>query len=195
MRVVCIDETDGFLGTEVGEDEISMSGLTIDESAHTASIAPFHVADFDDGDRKDFAPPKRLFTQIIGGGNSYPKHYFATLLLFEVDQGNLEETMQEVLRRFADEVAEKVAAWLGGTAGSSLGPLGTAAGAIIGWLVGWPVGKVVSRLIAIWEDDPFIPRTLELMIPSAGATQSRPSRVFHFTGPGEYAVRYQWTIA
>lgn len=194
IRVVCIDETNGFLGSEAGEDEISMSALTLDESANAAKVDPFHVADFDDGDRKDFVPPKRLFTLEVGGGTSYPKHYFATMLMFEVDQGDLDETMEKILRKFADEVATKVSTWLGGAAGSTLGPLGAAAGAIIGWIVGWLVGKIVDRLIAIWEDDPFVPRTLELMIPSATSRLIEPSKVFHFRGPGEYAVRYRWSI-
>jgi hypothetical protein len=197
IRVVCIDETNGFLGSEAGEDEIAMSGLTLDQSATEGLIAPFTVADdFDDGNRVDFSPAKRLFAMAVAGGASYPKHYFATLLMFEKDQGDLNETMEKVLRKFADEVAAKVAAWLGGKVGTIFGgPLGTAAGALVGYLVGWLVGKFVNRMIAVWEDDPFNPRTLELIIPSATAPFNQPSLVFHFTGPGEYAVRYRWTVS
>ncbi len=195
IRVVCVDETNGLFGTERGEDEIAMSGVTLDESANAGKIEPFTVSDsFDDGDRVDFSPPKHLFTQAVGGGTSYPKHYFATLLLFEKDQGDLDETMEDILRKFADEAKEKLAAWLS-VAASGFGALGAAAGAILGWLVGWLIGKIVNRLIAIWEDDPFVPRTLELIIPSASATMSGTSKVFHFTGPGEYAVRYRWSVA
>lgn len=58
VRVVCVDETNGLFGLERGEDEISMSGLTIDESANADKIVPFEVSSaFDDGDRKDYIPP------------------------------------------------------------------------------------------------------------------------------------------
>jgi hypothetical protein len=188
MRVVCVDETNGFLGSEVGEDEISISAVTLDESANAGNVDPFEVSSsFDDGDRVDYTPPKRLFTQDVGGGTNYPKHYFATMMMFEVDGGDLDETTEEIFRKFADEVADKVVAALGGLAA---GP----AGALVGWLVGWLMGKIVSRLIAVWEDDPFVPRTLELIIPSATARLNEPSKVFHFTGPGEYAVRYRWSV-
>ena len=196
IRVVCIDETNGFLGSEAGDDEIAMSGMTLDQSATVAEINPFTVSNsFDDGERVDYAPPKRLFTHTIGGGTSYPKHYFSTLLMFEKDQGDMDETMKALVQKFADEIAASVAGSLGAAIGTLLaGPLGTAAGALIGWLVGWLMGKLVARLIAIWEDDPFIPRTLELVIPSSTSQLHEPSKVFHFTGPGEYAVRYRWAV-
>ncbi len=105
VRVVCVDETNGFLGSEAGDDEIYMGGTTIDESANTDKIAAFEVSSsFDDGERKDYVPPKRLVTFDVGGGTSYPKHYFATLLLFETDQGNVDEKLEEIFRKVAAEV-------------------------------------------------------------------------------------------
>lgn len=65
-RVRCIDETN-FLGSERGQDEIWMSGLTIDESARTGKIRPFKVGDFDDGTVKNFAPGRHLVTYPGGG--------------------------------------------------------------------------------------------------------------------------------
>jgi hypothetical protein len=195
IRMVCIDETNGFLGSEAGDDEISLSVATIDESGNTDKVDPFKVGDFSDGDRKEFSPPKRLFTMGVGGGTSYPKHYFATMFLFEVDQGDLDETFEKIFRKFADEVAAKVGSLLGTAVGGVIGgPLGAAAGALIGWLVGWLMGKLVSALIKAWEDDPFEPRQLEFIIPNATARLIEPSAVFHFRGPGEYAVRYRWSV-
>ena len=81
----------------------------------------------------------------------------------------------------------------GGKAGTIFGgPLGAAAGALVGYLVGWLVGKFVNRMISVWEDDPFNPETGADHL-SATAPFNEPSLVFHFTGPGEYAVRYRWT--
>jgi hypothetical protein len=194
IRVVCIDETNGFLGSEWGDDEIYLGGATIDEQGKTGEFKPFKVGDFSDNDRKDFDPPKRLYTWQVGGGGSYPKHYFASLFLFEKDEGDLDATFEKLFRAFTDEVAAKIAALLGTAVGALFGgPLGAAAGALLGWLVGWLMGKLVNKLIAIWEDDPFVPKQVEFIIPNWTARLDEPSKVFHFTGPGEYAVRYRWS--
>jgi hypothetical protein len=174
-----------------------MGGTTIDESANADKIAPFEVSSaFDDGDRVDYIPPKRLVTFDVGGGTSYPKHYFATLILIETDQGDVDETIEAIFRKVAEEAKTKVAAWLVGAAvGTAFGPLGTLIGALVGYLVGWLINRLIDRLIAVWEDDIFDARTLEFIIPSATAILTEPSKVFHFTGPGEYAVRYRWSVA
>jgi hypothetical protein len=195
VRVVCIDETNGLFGSELGDDEIYLSATTIDETGATGKVDPFKVGDFSDNDRHDFTPPKRLFTINVDTGPSYPKHYFATLFLFEKDQGDLDDTFEKIFRKFADEVAAKLASLLGTTVGGLFGgPLGAAAGALLGWLVGWLMGKFVNFLVKAWEDDPFVPRQLEFIIPNATARLVEPSMVFHFRGPGEYAVRYRWSV-
>jgi hypothetical protein len=195
LRIVCIDETNGFLGSEFGEDEISMAVTTIDESGRTGKVDPFHVGDFDDNTRRDFTPPRPLWVHPVDASGVYPKHYFATMFLFEVDQGDLDETFEKLFRKFSEEVAAKIGALLGTAVGTAIGgPLGAAAGALIGWLVGWLMGKLVSFLVRAWEDDPFDPVNLEFIIPSATAHMSLDSQVFHFKGPGEYAVRYRWQV-
>lgn len=194
IRVVCIDETDGFLGSEAGDDEIHLFGETIDESGNTDRFKPFKVDDFSDEHRKDFEPPKQLFIWNVGGGNSYPKHYFAELFLVEKDEGDLDENAEKIFRALADAVKVKVAALLLKSGTALGGPLGAAAGALAGWLAGWLIGKFVNLLIKAWEDDLFVPRQLEFIIPNATARLVEPSKVFHFTGPGEYAVRYRWSV-
>jgi hypothetical protein len=198
VRVVCVDETNGLFGTEAGNDEIYMSGLTLDESANADKIAPFEVSDsFDDGDRKDYIPPKRLVTFDVGGGTSYPKHYFATLLLLETDGGDVDETIEKIFWKFVEEVKKKVAAWLTGAVvgGAIGGALGGIIGALVGYIVGYLLDRLVEFLISLWQDVIFHPRTLEFLIPSATAILTEPSKVFHFYGPGEYAVRYRWSVA
>jgi hypothetical protein len=194
IRMVCIDETNGFLGSEAGDDEIHLFGDTIDESGNTDRFKPFKVGDFSDNDRKDFNPPKRLFTWDVGGGNSYPKHYFAEMFLVEKDQGDLDATAEQIFRRLADAVKAKVAELLIKAGTSIGGPLGAAAGALAGWLAGWLIGKLVDFLIQAWKDDLFEPRQLEFIIPNATSRLVEPSKVFHFRGPGEYAVRYRWSV-
>ncbi|MGV9361318.1 hypothetical protein [Amycolatopsis sp. NPDC003731] len=196
VRVVCVDETNGFLGSEAGDDEIYLSGATIDDRGATDKIDPFKIGNFSDGDRKDFNPAKRLHTWQVATSNSYPKHFFASLFLFEKDQGDLDATFEKLFRKFADEVATKLASILGTTVGALLGgPLGAAAGALIGWLTGWLMGKLVDALVSAWKDDPFNPVQLEFIIPNWTSSLVDPSKVFHFTGPGEYAVRYRWSAS
>ena len=194
LRVVCVDETDGFLGSEAGDDEIHLFGETVDESGNTDRFKPFKVGDFSDNDREDFEPPKRLFTWDVGGGNNYPKHYFAEMFLVEKDQGTLDANAEKIFRAFADAVKVKVAELLvkGGT--TIGGPLGAAAGALAGWLVAWLMGKLVNFLIKAWNDDIFVPRQLEFVIPDATAQLVEQSKVIHITGPGEYALRYRWSV-
>jgi hypothetical protein len=196
VRMVCIDETNGFLGSEWGQDEIYLAVATIGEDASTDQVPPFRVGDFDDGTRKDFTPRKRLYSWKVLANGKYPKHYFATLLLWEKDNGDLDETFEDIFKKVTDQVAKKIATILGTAIGGVLaGPLGAAIGALVGWLVSWLMNKIVSFLIQAWEDDPFIPRTIEFIIPDANSYVSQPSKVFHFTGPGEYAVRYRFAVS
>lgn len=187
MSVRCIDETNGPFGSEAGQDEIDMSGLTIDATAATGKITPFRVGDFDDGTVKTYSPAKRLVT-YSGGGTTYPRHFFTTLLLFEHDRGDLNETMTKILQRFADEVAAKVAA----AVGTELGP---AAGALIGWLTGWLAGRLVGLIVSWWEDDPFKPVTLEIVVPSGDAAMPAMAPLITFRGPGEYRAQCRWTVS
>ena len=195
LRMVCIDETNGFLGSEAGSDEIYLGATTLNETGTAGKVNPTKIGNFDDGTRKDFSPAKRLFTWNVNTDGNYPKHYFATMLLWEKDNGELDETFEKLYNKFVSEVATKVAALLGTAVGGLFGgPLGAAVGAMVGWIVGWLINKIANYLVRIWEDDMFIPKTIEFIIPNAEALNSQPSKVFHFDGPGEYAVRYRWTV-
>lgn len=192
VRVVCIDETNGFLGTEVGKDEIYITGVALDGTTNIGQIGPTKVGNFDDGTTIDTQLPaaaKNLFAFDLTGTTTYPRLFFATLILVEKDAGNLNQTIKDIINKIAKEAIDKIVALIGAAIGSGGGPLG----ALIGLAVGWLVGKIVAKLIAIWEDDLFTPRTLEVVIPDANAT-SLPSQVFHARGPGEYALRYQWKL-
>jgi hypothetical protein len=190
VRVRCIDETNGLFGSEAGDDEIELGGTCVDETGDTTKIAPFKVGDFSDGDVKTYSPPKRLQTFNVGEGTEYPKSYFVNLVLNEADQGNFSETMEKVFKKVQDEVSARLAAALGGAVGSSGGPVGV----IIGMAVGYAVGKVFNLILRAWEDDPFKPVTIQVVIPSADAKLPARSDFVAFTGPGEYHLRYSWTL-
>jgi hypothetical protein len=60
-KVICVDETNGFLGSEAGNDEIALGCTTIDETGGVAKTSPFTVGNnFDDGEQRVFSPPRRL---------------------------------------------------------------------------------------------------------------------------------------
>ncbi len=197
LRMVCVDETNGFLGSEVGEDEISLGGVALDAAVNVGAIGPLDLGDFNDWGnlrQKDYQPPRPLFTFDLTQTPSFPASLFATLVLVEVDQGNVSETVREIVEKVKEQAIEYLSALIGSAVGSTGGPLGTVIGAIVGYVV----GKIVGKIISIWEDDAFEVRTLEIHLPSAGATfegsLTQPSRVVRFKGPGHYAMRYQWRL-
>jgi hypothetical protein len=195
--MVCVDETDGFLGSEVGEDEISIGGAALDATVNVGTIGPLDLGDFNDWGplrQKDYNPPTTLFTFDLTQTAAFPASYFTTLVLAEIDQGNFGETVKEIIAKVKEQAIEYLSALIGAQLGTAAGPLGALVGAIVGYLV----GKIVSKIISIWEDDPFEVRTLEVHLPSAHATFDgslvQPSQVVRFTGPGHYAMRYQWRL-
>lgn len=190
IRVVCIDETNGFLGSEAGQDEIELGGVALDGTTTIGKIAPFEVGDFDDGTRKELRN-KKVFTFNVGESHTYPKSYFVTFVMVEADNGDFGDTMDAIIKKLSEESAEKLAALIGASVGTAGGPLGS----LIGLLVGWIVGKVVGLLISAWEDDPFNARTIEVIVPAFDAKLTKPESVVRFTGPGEYAMRYRWSLS
>jgi len=193
-RIVCIDETNGFLGTEVGQDEIYLMGTILDDTTNVGSIAPFYVADFDDGTRHDFSPPRKLVSFSLNATTTYPKAYFVSLVLVEKDEGNLNATLKEIV----DKLALAAEAWLTAAIVGAIGApelIAAAVLAAVGAAITWAVGKILGFLISVWEDDLFDPVTLSVIVPDSTATFNRPSTVFHFKGPGEYAVRYEWKLS
>lgn len=195
--VKCLDETDGFLGSEAGSDEISLGGNIVDETGDTEAIAPFKVGSFgSDGNEKTFSPPRVFATFDMREGSQFPKSYFTTLVLAEVDMGGLPDFVNKLL----DKVKEKVTSALASAIGAGIGSAGGLPGALIGALVGMVVAEAFKLLRNVWNDDIFAPVTLEASIPSfnhrfsSGGTEST-KLVADFAGHGgRYIVRYDWRV-
>ncbi len=195
-RVKCVDETNGFLGSEAGEDEISMGANCVDESGDTSKVPAFHVADFDDGDFKDYAPPRILTTFNTTEGTLYPKSYFVTLVLAEVDQGGFPDFLNKLWEKVRERVIAALAAAIGGAIGASGGPIG----ALIGAAVGYIVGKVFEWFKSVWEDDVFPPVNTQVVLPNPfatfGGSTDTVDAVATFKGHGgHYRVAYDWQLA
>jgi hypothetical protein len=190
----CIDETNPEIG---GSDEMHMAAVRIDALGNTSVMPDTELNIFDDDDHKAFDPPRLCADFDLRPGTNWPKSYFVTLVLAEVDHGGLsdfalklfEETEKEVRKRIAEAILE------GTAAGAPAGLYGMAIGAAVGFVV----GVVSGWLKDIWEDDYFLPVTVSTQVPSldarwAGKTES-PEDWIHWTGHGgEYQLWYDWCM-
>jgi len=196
-RVRAIDETNGFLGSEAGADEIHLGGTEVDESGDTRKISAFKVRSFgDDGDVKTYSPPKRFTFFNLSEGTKFPKSYFVTLVLAEKDMGGLPDFIDKLYTWVKDKVITALTAAIGGLIGASGGPIGV----IIGVAVGWAVGKVYEIFKSVWEDDVFTPVTARIDVPSmthrfTGGRVDSPEGVAVFSGHGgKYDLTYDWRL-
>ena len=196
-KVRCDDETNGFLGSEAGSDEIDLGGTTVDESGDTHKVSPFRVASFgDDGDQKVFSPPRRFTFFNLTEGTAFPKGYVATLVLAEIDSGGFNDFLKKLMEKVRERVIAYLTAAIGGAIGASGGPIGV----VIGLAVGWVVGKIFDLLSNVWNDDVFPPVSVSTSIPSltarwTGGRTDSPERTVTVKGHGgQYSVTYDWRL-
>jgi hypothetical protein len=196
-KVRCVDETGGRFAEAAGDDEIDLAGVAVDETGDTHAVPKFRVgSSFDDGESVTFSPPRVFTTFDIREGTTYPKSYFVTLVLAEVDQGNLSEFVLKLVAKVKEKVIAYLAAAVGGALGSIGGPLGT----VIGLAIGFVVGKVFELLISVWNDDVFTPITVKVDIASPNARwpgnkKDSPETITTFTGhDGKYTVTTDWQL-
>lgn len=192
-HVKCIDETDGFLGSHLGEDEIDLGGVAIAPTGATKKIAPFHVGDFDSGEVKNYAQPKQFTVFSLADGNSWPKAYVVTLALAEIDNGGFPDYLTKLYGKVKDWAITALGAAIGGAIGAGLG-------AIVGAVIGFILDLLFGWLISIWEDDVFPPVTVATVIKSptarwpGGKTDSPESDAYFTAHGGKYRIRYDWRL-
>jgi hypothetical protein len=187
-HVRCIGETgNGIEEILGGADEIDLGGTTVDETGDTHRIAPFRVGEFEEGQFVRYNPLRR-FTDfsLREGGENWPKHYYVTLVLAEIDFGGVGDYIADLYDRIKDQVTTALA-----KLGSSLlGAIGEVIGNVLGRIIGW--------IIDAFRDDIFPPRTLHLAVHSLtsrfqGGREESPQREVHFIGhEGEYSLAYRW---
>ncbi|MEN8653348.1 ATP-binding protein [Streptomyces sp. 21So2-11] len=185
-RVKCLDST-----SEIGKDEIYLGGTCVDESGDTKKISQFKVRSFDTGNEQVYSPPRQFTFFNLREGTNYPKSYFVTLVLAEVDWGGFANFLNDLL----DKVKAKVIAALTAAIGIS----GGAIGIIIGTAVGYVVGQVFEYLKKLWGDEIFKPVTLSTIVPSLtsrwAGKQDSPERTVTYSGyGGKYQVVYDWRM-
>jgi hypothetical protein len=192
-KVRCDDETNPEW---LGDDEIALGGVSVDETAETKKIAAFTVRnDFDDGEQKVYSPPKQFTWFNLREGTTFPKTYAVTLVLAEKDMGGLASFINKLWDKVKGKVLEFAAAALGAAVGTATFPgLGT----IVGIVVGWALGKLIEWLIGLFSDDIFAPVTLTCKIHSfdgrfAGNKTDSPEGFVTFKGyGGQYTLTYDW---
>jgi hypothetical protein len=193
-KVKCVDETGRF---SIGSDEIDMGGTAVDETGDTHAIAKFRVgSDFDTGEQVTFSPPRQFTRFALTEGTEFPKSYFVTMVLAEIDHGGFPDFLSKLLTKIKEKVIATLAAAVGGTLGVSGGPIGVA----IGTAVGFIVGKIFELIGRLWGDDVFPPRTVKVSIPSLtakwpGGKSDSPEGIATFIGHGgKYEVTYDWRM-
>jgi len=191
QRVTCVNDTG-----ELGADEIDAAGVTVDESGDTKKVPAFRVRSFHTGDVQTYAPPRQFtFFSLTEGTVQFPRSYYVTLALAEVDWGDFDEFLNDLLAKVKTEVVAAIASAVGGVLGSPGGLIGIA----IGVAVGWAVTQIFDYLKKSWGDDMFQPVTVGAVIPSltsrwTGKPDS-PEHTVEYTGHGgTYKLVYDWRM-
>ena len=183
-EVACLDETNGFLGSEAGDDEIDLGGFAVDETGEVSKINAFRVgSEFDDGEKRVYSPPQRFCWFDMTEGKAWPKSYFVTLVLAEADMGGLPSFLNDVV----DWAKVQLAAYL---AESGVGIIAAAVVVVVGWI--WDL------FASIWEDDIFPLYTASAAVRSfdtrwpGDKTYSPLHAVNLGAHGGKYRIEYDW---
>jgi hypothetical protein len=195
-KVICVDETNGFLGTEAGNDEIGLGCTSIDETGDVQKTSPFTVGNnFDDGEQKVYSPPRQLHWFNLLEGNKFPKSYFVTMILAEKDMGDLGDYVIDLMNKVKPKVKEELTK--AGVAATESGPI---VSLIIAAAVNFVVDKVFQYLAKLIGDDVFKPVTASISVQSltqrfTGNKTDSPDGVATFKGyGGEYKIVYDWRL-
>jgi hypothetical protein len=187
-QVKCLAETN-----ELFKDEIALGGTAVDESGDADKISSFRVRSFHTGGVQTYTPPRRLvWFSLTEGPVKFPKSYFVTLVLAEVDQGGFSDFVEGLL----DKVREAITKALGDAIG---GPLPGPIGELIGKAIAVIVEKIFHILKVIWQDDIFPPATVRANITSpnsrwAGRSDSSEGVITYTGHGGRYQLVYDWRM-
>lgn len=193
-KVKCNDETDGAFGSEAGSDEISLGGIKVDETGDVHKLEAFRVSNnFDDGDVKVYNPPKKFASFNLREGSSWPKTYYVSLVLAEVDNGGLPSYLSDLFAYAKAKVTELV-----DEAGTAA--LGAEFGNVITAIAVAAMQALIDFFTSIWEDDLFPVVTahakigsLNHLFSSGGRTSSEKHYWVQAHG-GKYTMYFDWQV-
>ncbi|WP_332880966.1 hypothetical protein [Streptomyces sp. NBC_00564] len=191
-QVKCLEETN-----ELFKDEISLGGTAVDESGDADKISSFRVKSFHTGGVQTYAPPRRLvWFSLAEGPVKFPKSYFVTLVLAEVDGGGFADFVDRLL----DKVRDRILAVFEDVINAKLGTLGGQIGELISKVVAIVATKIFDLLTGLWKDDIFKPFTVQTTLSSTtgrwlGGRSDSPERTVTFAGHGgKYQLVYDWRM-
>jgi hypothetical protein len=186
-NVKCVDETDGFAGSESGSDEISVGGMMIDAAGTSLPIPQVDMGDFvSDGVTKNV---DILLGELdFRGGQGWPKKFQIVLVLIERDNGGFPEFLNTLLGEVRKEIIKVLA-----DLGNAIAPI---IGEAIAAAVGWILDKVFTWIKEIWEDDLFPPCPVGFNFASAddrwsGSNETAPLLITWTGHGGKYEVSFK----
>lgn len=198
-RVKCVDETGGGLAERVGNDEIFIGGFGIDGNGQTVKVGQSEIyAHFDDGDVKNFSPPRRFVTLNLGpnrGGS-----VTAGFLLVEKDGGGMGTALEKLYAKVVEEMNKKKQEEMARRRVANL------VGQDIDWKVIWAVVKplimayVKDKIVSAFNDDPFPLQSVTVTVGPNGALDngrrtSNPETVEFRGHDGVYRMTYDWELS
>lgn len=194
--VKCVDETGGKYFEKLGNDEIYLSGFTIDGEGKTTKIPAFNIySNFDDGEMKKYDPPHTFTTFTLSDTKSWPKDFGVCFLLFERDSGDMNEALDRAYQKFKEEVDSKMVSAKGSDKNSFEIPWEIIFTTIIPM-----VAKYLQSIIAsAISDDPFPLESVSLKMPGQnfdwGGNNTSPINKVEFRGnDGVYYLFYDWEL-
>jgi hypothetical protein len=204
--VKCLEETGGSWAERVGNDEIEIAGFGIDAAANTVQVSRFEVyPHFDDGETKNFSPPRKFVTLNLANTNSFPKNCSVGLLLSERDSGDFGTKAGQIFAKVKEEMEKKKKEeedkkkMMSGVAAPA--PLTGAELAVI-WEIVKPIifKYIIDKVIHAADDDIFPPQDVSVTISSADFTfdGSKVSSQFpvEFRGhDGAYRATCDWELS
>lgn len=196
--VKCVDETGGKYVEKFGNDEIYLGGFSLDAEGNPVKIPNFSVyPDFDDGDIKNFNPPRVFATFNVSEQTNWPKNFGVCFLLFEKDSGGMDEMLDTAFQKFKDEVKAKKPSARTTDEGSSFAfPWQTIFSVVIPIVVNYLKNKLSGAI----SDDAFPLEATSVSIPAAnhkwdGSNVSPLNKVEFRGNDGVYYLFYDWELS
>ena len=161
-------------------------------------LDPFEIyAHFDDGDKKEFSPPKTIFTLGVPNAGAFPKTCTVGFLLAETADG---VGHREVTQKAFTKLTEKMEAKKQEMMGSGVNPSDIDWGDVWEFLRNALYGFIKDQIESGINDDVFDPRDVSVDIASADfhwgdGTKLSPEATVEFRGhDGVYYLTYYWEI-
>lgn len=177
VKMHCVDETGGggITGAEpYSSDTMGMGGTLVHISPSGEDAHKFGTVNLEGGwnDNKwnDWTSPRALVFAAINQGTDWPKVFFATCILVEIDSGDFSDELDKITAKIRERVNSELTELLAGAGGAyGGGPPGALAGILAAKVAGYIVDKFFGWVSGAWHDDPFKPISLILELPGPGA--------------------------